>query len=650
MYRFYQTLILGLVFLIIGFSAKAQISNGGTPLTLTPAFQAQYNLGQAKTVTLRDFDLKKAIQEDRERPGERVAAPIQVDLGFENAGEWWELPNGDRIWRLRIRSQEAQGLLLLYDRFYLPPGASFFVYNEDASQVHGAYTFESNTPNYTFMTGFIKGETAILEYFEPKAVQGQGALHIFRVDHAYKKTELQEKDVQDINGFGDAAACNKNINCPEGTNWQQQKRGICRIIVVVQEGTGFCTGNLINNTALDEKPYILSAFHCQDGFTPMYDFWRYDFNYESPNCSNPVAEPAFQSVLGSTLRASRRENDFLLLELPNAIPPSYNVFFNGWDRKTTPPFTSFSIHHPKGDIKKIAIENQAATVFPSPFIWLNSNGDTLSVSSQSHLLRVKFDASTVESGSSGAALFDQNGRIVGQLHGGTDLGDCGSLITAYYDRFTLAWEGGGTPETRLKDWLDPDTSNVALLNGLEQGGDGTGAISGFVRDAKGQGVSGVSLSLVGGSSATIVTDTSGAYSFKNLAFGQTYGLSLNKNFNARNGIGILDILLINRHILGVTPLDTPLKLLSADVDDSDALSIIDIIRIRKMTLGIDIEFEGVPAWRFVRDNYTFADPTSPWKEFLPTVFQVPTFSSSINNLNFIAYKMGDVDVSADPKQ
>ncbi len=650
MIQHYQKLFFSWILLTGSVLTNAQICSGGVPLSLTTEFQVRFGFSQPQATILPAFDLQKALKEDAAHPGERVAAPIAVDLGLNNAGEWLELNNGDRLWRLKIHSRKALGLMFLYDKLYLPPGASLFMYNEDGSQVLGAYTSQSNTPNHTFMTGFIYGETALLEYYEPSSVRGQGVLHLFRVDHAYKQAIFEGKTLlQNEFGFGAAAACNKNVNCPEGTNWQKQKRGICRVIVVVEEGTGYCTGNLINNTANDGKPYILSAYHCQDGFTPKYDFWRFDFNYESNNCNNPAAEPAFQSVLGSTLRASRQQNDFLLLETMSQIPANYNVYFNGWDRKNAPPTTSFSIHHPRGDVKKIALEDQTATIYSTSFQWQDVQGNVLYTTPPNHMFQVRFDASTVEAGSSGAALFDQNGRIVGQLHGGTDLGDC-NFITAYYDRFSLAWEGGGTPETRLKDWLDPDTSNVSLLDGMEMNSDSMGTIAGFVLDAKGRGVAGVNLRLVGPVNATAVTDTAGAYRFNNLPLGEVFGISLEKDYGDRNGIGVVDILLISRHILGVEPLDSPLKLLAADVDESATLNIVDLIKIRKVILGIDLVFADTPSWRFLPEGFTFSDPMNPWDDFLPTVFHLPTFEDDVLDFNFTAYKMGDVDLNADPKQ
>ena len=419
----------------------------------------------------------------------------------------------------------------------------------------------------------------------------------------------------------------------------------------MEEGTGFCTGNLLNNAAEDQKPYILSAGHCQDGFTPQYNFWRFDFNYEASGCSNPGSEPAFQSVLGSTLRASRRQNDFLLLEIQNPIPPSYNVYFNGWDRKNAPPPTSFCIHHARGDIKKISIENNAATILPTEFSWQNAQGVIISTTPPNHMFRVKFDDSTIEAGSSGAALFDPNGRVVGQLHGGFFLGSCTvNDAFSFFDRFSLSWEGGGTPETRLKDWLDPEDTGLTFIDGIEQTGVAMARVSGFIRDANGRSVAGVNVQLVGALTMATVTDTTGAYRFENLPTGTSLGLILEKNFNARNGIGVLDIILISKHILSIEPFESPLSLLAADVDNSGSINILDLIQIRKITLSIDLAFPSSPAWRFLPAGFTFLDPQRPWDDFIPSVFSLPAFSGNLENINFTGIKMGDVDFSANPRE
>ncbi len=648
MKNMYNKIALFLLLFTIASQASAQISSGGKPFSFSEFFTTNdAQTPPLKTTQLPAFPLEKVLKEDQVSTGIRFAAPIAVDLGLSNAGTWTELANGDRLWRLKIYSAGALGLSALYDDLYLPPGATLFMYSDDGKQVLGAYTHESNTPNFTFMTGFIYGATAVIEYYEPKAVRDQGHLHIFRIDHAYKKQVFEEKSLLDEFGFSASDACNVNVNCQTGANWQKQKRGICRIIVVVEEGTGYCTGNVVNNVKNDGTPYILTAFHCQDGYTPKYDFWRFDFNYESNTCNNPSIEPAYQSMLGSTLRASRRQNDFLLLQM-DTIPITYNVYYNGWDRKSAAPATSVSIHHPKGDIKKIAVENQVAQILTSPYQWLRGDGTVLYTSPANHLFRVQFDESTVEVGSSGAALFDNNGKIVGQLHGGNELGSC-TVNTAFYDRFALSWEGGGTKESRLKDWLDPDNTNVSSLDGMEKTSGEAPSISGYVRTRKEEGIAGVTVTLDGPVKASTVTDTAGAYRFQNLSPSEFYTISLEKDGADKNGVNVLDISLTSKHVLGVQPFDDPLKRMAADVNNSKTITVLDNVTMRKLILGVDAEFTSLPSWRFIPADFEFTDPENPWNDFISAKFAVPKLETVVLNFNFIGYKTGDVDFSANPK-
>ena len=56
--------------------------------------------------------------------------------------------------------------------------------------------------------------------------------------------------------------CEVNVNCPEGIDWQDQKRGVVRIHLKRDGNTYYCSGSLVNNTKTDNIPYILTANHC----------------------------------------------------------------------------------------------------------------------------------------------------------------------------------------------------------------------------------------------------------------------------------------------------------------------------------------------------------------------------------------------------
>ena len=66
---------------------------------------------------------------------------FDVSYSLENSGTWEELIDGGKLWRLKIKSQDACSINLIYDKFCLPEGANFFIYNNDKSMVIGTFTF-----------------------------------------------------------------------------------------------------------------------------------------------------------------------------------------------------------------------------------------------------------------------------------------------------------------------------------------------------------------------------------------------------------------------------------------------------------------------------------------------------------------------------
>jgi len=52
--------------------------------------------------------------------------------------------------------------------------------------------------------------------------------------------------------------------------------------------------------------------------------------------------------------------------------------------------------------------------------------------------------------------------VVGQLHGG--LAACENDLPDWYGRFSISWSGGGTPNSRLSDWLDPLGTGTTTLD------------------------------------------------------------------------------------------------------------------------------------------------------------------------------------------
>ena len=438
--------------LLCAFSTSyAQISEGGQPYSFTHQVSASIEVKEMPGV-----DTEALLREDESAPEDepyRFGYGFDVSYSLQNSGAWDKLPDGSKLWRLKLISQSAYSINLIYDNFWLPEGAKFFIYNNDKSMVIGAFTSRNNKPHGKFATGLVKGDKIILEYYEPAHVTRAGDISISRVVHVYRDffNGMSKRHLKKTTGFGDSEDCNNNVHCPEAEDWQDEVRSVG--MIVLGDGTRLCTGSLLNNVNENYAPYFLTANHCLVGDLDTWVIW---FNYESSTCDNPQQAPTAQTLVGTSLKANNSDSDFALLILDETPPLDYNVYYNGWSNINTAATSSVAIHHPSGDIKKISYEDDQAI------------SDTWSGTPANSHWRVTFDDGTTEPGSSGAPLINQDHRVVGQNHGGTGDPYCENR-TKWYGKFSMSWNYGGSSSTRLRDWLDPDNTSATVLDGMEDG-------------------------------------------------------------------------------------------------------------------------------------------------------------------------------------
>ena len=433
-------LLLALTLFVSG-SAFSQISSGGQPASFSKDLTSSVD---SKIMPLVDVEalLAEDAAESKDVPY-RFGNPFDVNYDLKNSGTWDVLENGDRLWRLRIMSRDAYSINLIYDRFVIPEGASFFVYNDDKDYVLGGFTHKNVQSTGDFATAPVRGDVIVLEYREPADAEFEGEIVVGRVVHAYKDVfGFGEK------GFGDAGSCNNNVHCPEAVDWQDDVRA--SVMIINGSGSRICSGSMVNNVRQDLTPYFLTANHCLGG---TYSTWVFVFNYESPNCTN-IDGPLNQTVVGATLRANASASDFGLLELFSIPPESYNVFYGGWNAVDTAAHGVVGIHHPSGDIKKISWEFDPVT--SSAYLGLPNSGT-------SHWRVEVWDDGTTEPGSSGSPIYDNDHRVVGQLHGGWAA--CNFDTADYYGKISRSWADGASAASRLKDWLDPDNTGALVLDG-----------------------------------------------------------------------------------------------------------------------------------------------------------------------------------------
>lgn len=232
----------------------------------------------------------------------------------------------------------------------------------------------------------------------------------------------------------------------------------------------YCSGSLVNNTAEDLKPYILSAYHCidLDETVTQQDLNKYVFyfHFERTSCENTSAAASYRTMTGCKKVAGiplDGGSDGLLLLLNQNIPENYDVYYNGWDRSNTAAKSGVGIHHPAGDYMKISTFNKEVTTGT----WYGI--DSVIGATRAHW-NVIFEQtanghSVTEGGSSGSPLFNQNKLIVGTLSGAISSCEKPNQSNTY-GKLYYHWDQYSKADTaRMDVYLDPDKTGVTQLSG-----------------------------------------------------------------------------------------------------------------------------------------------------------------------------------------
>jgi len=141
-----------------------------------------------------------------------------------------------------------------------------------------------------------------------------------------------------------------------------------------------------------------------------------------------------------------------------------------------------------------------------------------------------------------------------------------------------------------------------------------------------------------------ITEEDGNYAFDNIQMHNEYIVNPHKDDDYLNGVSTLDLILIQRHILGLAQITSPYKLLAADVNNDGSISAVDLVELRKLIIGVNSDFTYNTSWRFIDAGYEFPDPSSPNSEPLPEIYEIPELLGDMK-IDFIGVKTGDVNSS-----
>lgn len=451
--------LLTAICLLAGTAAMAQLSHGGQPKNWeVKTTSADIRFERLGAIDRERLALEDAITDQHKDIPYRFGAEFETNFNINNSGVvTTDASTGTTTWRLGLECTGALSMSIRFDEFVVPKGGQVFIWSADRREFLGAFNHKNIKPSGVLACGLIHGEQLVVEYSCPTHLFDLSELTVGEVVHTYRpfaSSSFVQDAVDALRGpFGSSGACNVGVNCPEAADWQIEKRSVA---IIVQGGSGVCTGALVNNTANDGTPYFLTANHCTQGANT--NNWVFYFNHDATSCTGNSG-PTTDLISGADLVANNAGSDVALLLLNDTPPDSYNPQYAGWDATDSESSVSSAvcIHHPGGNVKKFAQEDDA------PYHDTGNGAQVWWVDD--------WEVAVTEPGSSGAPLFNQDHRIIGQLFGGASAcnGSNGNGQYDFYGRFGVSWDNGNTSASRLNDWLDPLNTGTLVLDGYPEG-------------------------------------------------------------------------------------------------------------------------------------------------------------------------------------
>lgn len=172
------------------------------------------------------------------------------------------------------------------------------------------------------------------------------------------------------------------------------------------------------------------------------------------------------------------------------------------------------------------------------------------------------------------------------------------------------------------------------------------SISGSIHVVSGAGMFDVNIDLIEHTtlnSYNTYTDLDGAYVFSDMASSSQYDIRPTYEDLAITGVSSFDLLLLQKHILGIESLNSPNELMAGDVNRDGALSSFDLVQMRSLILGQTIDWPNSTSWRFYDSSIDFEsiDPLSPDVTDYITIDD----NSVLDEFDFTAIKVGDISIT-----
>ncbi len=169
-------------------------------------------------------------------------------------------------------------------------------------------------------------------------------------------------------------------------------------------------------------------------------------------------------------------------------------------------------------------------------------------------------------------------------------------------------------------------------------------IQGRIATEEGMEVPNVEVDLSGASTMEM-TDENGIYEFGDMETGGAYEVVPFYDQDPLNGVSTLDIVKIQRHVLGIADLESSYDLIAADANNDESITAQDLLDIRRMILGVMESFNNNTSWRFINKEQNFINPENPWSTGIEESYGIGSFDGNMI-IDFVGVKTADVNGSA----
>jgi hypothetical protein len=406
------------------------------------------------------------MQQRRVRTGVGRKLSPQVTALTRSEGSNWNwrtLPDGWQVGSLAVNTGNAKGVRLGLQIDALPSEALLRFYAPDATtmvelaasqvlaRVQAKQQGGAMQGSGTYWAPAAAGSVGVVEVALPPGISKSGVrLGVDQVMHMVMSSEeAAARSTEKRLATNVSGTCQRDFAC---TGPMPQAADAALYLDFVQYdkfgyAAGYvCSGMLVGDNGRTNAPYVLTANHCIGTAAGAYDADAYLF-WRSTGCGVSTIDERF-ALFAAGLEYLYSENrlqgaDMALLRPfdGNYHVPVGGLTLAGWSAATQGGTQDVvGLHHPGGD------HLMRSLGFASP-------------AARANFLRVSWHEGTTEGGSSGSALLNNQGQVIGTLWGGSSAcnGSVGNGLPDEYGRFSTAYARG------LRNWLHTPARPLAMV-------------------------------------------------------------------------------------------------------------------------------------------------------------------------------------------